>query len=113
MKFNNILKKKYSLLNEAPPADLDATEDAPEDAPEATPESQATPEQPAPEENKLDTQGVQYLVDLIRKALLIDKLDDKEKASLLNLTVTAENAFSNLENTILPILNKYIPDTNA
>jgi hypothetical protein len=109
MKFNNILKKKYSLLNEAPPADLDATEDAPE----ATPESQATPEQPAPEKNKLDTQGVQYLVDLIRKALLIDKLDDKEKASLLNLTVTAENAFSNLENTILPILNKYIPDTNA
>ena len=103
MKFNNILKKKYSLLNEAPPADLDAAEDAPE----------ATPEQPAPEENKLDTQGVQYLVDLIRKALLIDKLDDKEKASLLNLTVTAENAFSNLENTILPILSKYIPDTNA
>lgn len=106
MKFNDILKKKYSLINEAPPADLDAPEA--EAAPEETPS-----EQPAPEENKLDTQGVQYLVDLIRKALLIDKLDDKEKASLLNLTVTAENAFNNLENIILPILNKYIPDTNA
>jgi hypothetical protein len=106
MKFNNILKKKYSLLNEAPPADLDAIE------PEAAPEETAS-EQPAPEQNKMDTQGVQYLVDLIRKALLIDKLDDKEKASLLNLTVTAENAFNNLENIILPILNKYIPDTNA
>ena len=36
MKFNNILKKKYSLLNEAPPADLDAIE------PEAPPEETAS-----------------------------------------------------------------------
>jgi hypothetical protein len=101
MKFDNILKKKYGLLNEQPPATLDDTQDT------------TTPEEPAAEEPKLDTQGVQYLVDLIRKALLIDKLDDREKADLINLTIDAGNAFGNLENKILPILNKYIPETNT
>ena len=109
MKFNNILKKKYSLLNEAPPADLDSIEDVPE---AETPPEQST-EEPTEETPNLNTQGVQYLVDLIRKALLIDKLDDREKADLINLTINANNAFNNLENKILPILNKYIPETTA
>lgn len=106
MKFDNILKKKYGLLNEQPPATLDAAEDV------AEPEAAAT-EEPTEEAPKLDTQGVQYLVDLIRKALLIDKLDDREKADLINLTIDANNAFNNLENKILPILNKYIPETTT
>jgi len=106
MKFDDILKKKYGLLNEQPPATLDDTQDT------AAPEESAVKE-PAAEEPKLDTQGVQYLVDLIRKALLIDKLDDREKADLINLTIDAGNAFDNLENKILPILNKYIPETTT
>jgi len=113
MKFNKILKKKYSLLNEAPPADLDSIEDVPE---AETPPEQSTEEpteEPTEETPNLNTQGVQYLVDLIRKALLIDKLDDREKADLINLTIDANNAFNNLENKILPILNKYIPETTA
>jgi hypothetical protein len=104
MKFEQILKNKYSLLSEAPPTVLDA--------PEETPEA-AAPEETPQEEPKLETQGVQYLVDLIRKALLIDKLDDREKADLINLTIDAKNAFNNLETKILPILNKYIPETTA
>lgn len=103
MKFNNILKTNYALLNEAPPAELDDSQAQPETPPEAE----------TPQETKLDTQGVQYLVDLVRKALLIDKLDDREKAVMLNLKVDANNAMSNLENNILPILRKYIPDTTA
>lgn len=105
MKFNNILKTNYALLNEAPPAELDDPQ------PQAQPET--PPEAEAPQETKLDTQGVQYLVDLVRKALLIDKLDDREKADMLNLKVDANNAMSNLENNILPILRKYIPDTTT
>lgn len=108
MKFDYILKKKYGLLNEQPPATLDATEDTTEPAAE-----EPAAETPAEEAPKLDTQGVQYLVDLIRKALLIDKLDDREKADLINLKVDANNAFNNLENKILPILNKYIPETTS
>ena len=103
MKFNNILKTNYALLNEAPPAELDD--------PQAQPETPSEAE--TPQETKLDTQGVQYLVDLVRKALLIDKLDDREKAVMLNLKVDANNAMSNLENNILPILRKYIPDTTT
>jgi hypothetical protein len=105
MKFEQILKNKYSLLREAPPAVLDAPETE-------TPEA-AAPEETSGENPQLETQGVQYLVDLIRKALLIDKLDDREKADLINLTIDAKNAFNNLENKILPILNKYIPETTA
>lgn len=105
MKFEQILKNKYSLLSEAPPAVLDAPET---ESPEA-----AAPEETSGENPQLETQGVQYLVDLIRKALLIDKLDDREKADLINLTIDAKNAFNNLENKILPILNKYIPETTA
>jgi len=106
MKFDDILKNKYGLLNEQPPATLDAAEDVTE------PEAAAT-EEPTEDALKLDTQGVQYLVDLIRKALLIDKLDDREKADLINLKIDANNAFNNLENKILPILNKYIPETTS
>lgn len=104
MKFDDILKNKYGLLNEQPPATLDDTEAAPEEP---------AAEEPTEETPKLDTQGVQYLVDLIRKALLIDKLDDREKADLINLKIDANNAFNNLENKILPILNKYIPETTT
>ena len=110
MKFNDILKKKYGLLNEQPPATLDDTETT---APEEPTTDQPAAEEPTEEAPKLDTQGVQYLVDLIRKALLIDKLDDREKADLINLTIDANNAFNNLENKILPILNKYIPETTT
>ena len=109
MKFDDILKNKYGLLNEQPPATLDA----PENTAEAPAAEQPATEQPAEETPKLDTQGVQYLVDLIRKALLIDKLDDKEKADLINLKIDASNAFDNLENKIIPILNKYIPETTS
>lgn len=102
MKFDKILKQKYSLLNEQPPAELADEPAAETPAPEET-----TPE------NKLDTQGVAYLVDLIRKALIIDKLSDKEKADLLNISIDATNAFNTLENKILPILNKYIPEPSS
>jgi len=106
MKFDTILKSKYRLLNEQPPAEL------PEE-----PGAEAAPEAPVPEtaqpEQKLDTQGVAYLVDLVRKALIIDKITDKEKADLLNLTVDASNAFNTLENKIIPILNKYIPEPSS
>ena len=112
MKFDDILKTKYLLLNEQPPADLSADETPAEEPAAAEPEAEAAPE-PAEETPKLDTQGVQYLVDLIRKALLIDKLNDKEKADLINLKIDANNAFNNLENKILPVLNKYIPETNT
>ena len=83
------------------------------DAPETETPEAAAPEETSGENPQLETQGVQYLVDLIRKALLIDKLDDREKADLINLTIDAKNAFNNLENKILPILNKYIPETTA
>lgn len=109
MKFNDLLKQKYGLLNEQPPATLDA----PEDTAETPAPEEPAAEQPTEEAPKLDTQGVQYLVDLIRKALLIDKLDDREKADLINLKIDANNAFDNLENKILPILNKYIPETTT
>jgi len=102
MKFDDILKNKYGLLNEQPPAEL------PEE-----PAAEPAPEEKAAEEPKLDTQGVQYLVDLIRKALLIDKLDDREKADLINMTVEASNAMDVLQNKIIPILNKYIPETTT
>jgi len=97
------------LLNEQPPAEL--PEEPAAEAPAETPEAPA-PEAEAPRE-KLDTQGVAYLVDLVRKALIIDKLTDKEKADLLNVTVDANNAFNTLENKILPILNKYIPEPSS
>jgi len=112
MKFDKVLKNKYSLLNEQPPAELpeEPGDEAAAQAPEA-------PEAAAPEaaesKEKLDTQGVAYLVDLIRKALIIDKISDKEKADLLNLTVDANNAFNTLENKILPVLNKYIPEPSS
>lgn len=106
MKFDTLLQKKYSLLNEQPPAELTDEPAAETDAAEETP----APEEEATPENKLDTQGVAYLVDLIRKALIIDQLSDKEKADLLNVTVDANNAFNTLENKILPIINKYIPE---
>jgi len=111
MKFDDILKNKYGLLNEQPPATLDAAEDVAQ--PEEPAAEQPAAETPAEEAPKLDTQGVQYLVDLIRKALLIDKLDDREKADLINLTIDAGNAFNILENKIIPILNKYIPETTS
>jgi hypothetical protein len=107
MKFNDLLKQKYGLLNEQPPETLDA----PEDATETPAPEEPAAEEPTEEAPKLNTQGVQYLVDLIRKALLIDKLNDREKVDLINLTIDANNAFDNLENKILPILNKYIPET--
>jgi hypothetical protein len=109
MNFDQILKNKYRLLNEQPPAELPEEPDAetPAEAPEAAaPEAEQT-------EQKLDTQGVAYLVDLVRKALIIDKISDKEKADLLNLTVDANNAFNTLENKIIPILNKYIPESSG
>jgi len=107
MKFDKVLKNKYSLLNEQPPAELpeEPGDEAAAQAPEA-PEA-------AESKEKLDTQGVAYLVDLIRKALIIDKISDKEKADLLNLTVDANNAFNTLENKILPVLNKYIPEPSS
>ena len=109
MKFDKILNQKYRLLNEQPPAEL--TDEPAAETPAETPETPA-PEEATPE-NKLDTQGVAYLVDLIRKALIIDKLNDKEKSALLNITVDANNAFNTLENKILPILNKYIPEPSS
>lgn len=109
MKFDKILQKKFSLLNEQPPAELPAD---PAAEAEVTSETPAQPDEATPE-NKLDTQGVAYLVDLIRKALIIDKLSDKEKASLLNVSVDANNAFNTLENKILPIINKYIPEPSS
>lgn len=113
MKFDKILLKKYGLLNEQPPADLSAEEPAAEEPAAEAPAAEEPAAEPTEETPKLDTQGVQYLVDLIRKALLIDKLNDKEKADLINLKIDANNAFSNLENKILPILNKYIPETTT
>lgn len=109
MKFDTILKSKYQLLNEQPPAELpeEPGAEAPAEAPAAPAPEAAQPEQ------KLDTQGVAYLVDLVRKALIIDKITDKEKADLLNLTVDASNAFNTLENKIIPILNKYIPEPSS
>lgn len=107
MKFEEILKNKYKFLSEQP--ETDSEKNPPEQLPdEAEPENQEqTPETPAA---ALDSQGAQYLIDLVRKALIVDILDDREKALLVNLKIDANNAQNSLANIILPIINKYIPD---
>ena len=111
MKFDDILKNKYLLLNEQPPEELPAESEATPDAEPAAEDAAESPEEtPAA---ALDSQGAQYLIDLIRKALIINVIDDREKANLVNLKIDANNSQDVLTNTLLPIINKYVPDTTS
>lgn len=117
-KFHSALQRAYRTLiteQEQPPVDPNAAAVPP--APDAVAPEQAapTPMPEVPEEKsaeqieKLSPEGMVFLVRLLSKALMIERLDPDEENKIVEFGDINENNAKEALKQFLPIIQRYSP----
>lgn len=110
--FHSLLNRAYRTIiteQEQPPVQDAPPIPAPEQAaPTPVPE---IPEQQPPEEQieKLSPEGMVFLVRLISKALMIERLDPDEENKIVEFGDINENNAKKALKEFLPIIQRYAP----
>jgi len=115
-RFHKLLNKSYKeLITEqeqppVPPTDAAPPQAAPDQAaPTPMPE---VPEQ-KPETEPLSPEGMVFLVRLLSKALMIERLDPEEEKKIVEFGDINENNAKKALEEFIPIIQRYTPSFEA